>query len=124
MERYLLNKELNDQEIKEQRIVLKSKPRKLAVILTTKCNLDCIMCPLAHFRATHREANTIPYATIKKIYELYPYLQWIDWQGGEVFLIDYFKELFLKAASFPQIQQNSPKLSVFPILRGCNLSLV
>ena len=106
MEQYILNKELNDQEIKAQKLVLESKPRKLAVILTTKCNLNCIMCPMAHFRASHRQANTLAYDTIKKIYQLYPYLQWIDWQGGEVFLIDYFKELFLKAASFPQIQQN------------------
>lgn len=106
MEEYILNKELNDQEIKEGKVILESKPRKLAVILTTKCNLSCIMCPLTHFRAKHKEPNTLPFDKIKQIYRLYPYLQWIDWQGGEVFLIDYFKELFLKAASFPQIQQN------------------
>jgi len=106
MDDYTLNKELSEQEIKEQRIILKSKPRKLAVILTSKCNLRCVMCPMTHFRKAHKTDNTIPFEAIKQIYNFLPYLEWIDWQGGEVFVIDYFKELFLKAAAYPRITQD------------------
>jgi MoaA/NifB/PqqE/SkfB family radical SAM enzyme len=101
---YILNKELNEKEINGGKIVLQSKPRRLAVILTTKCNLWCIMCPLTDFRKTHNFEQTIPYESFKKIITLFPYLESIDWQGGEVFLVDYFKELFLIAASYSQIQ--------------------
>ena len=37
---------LNELELAEGRIKLLSKPRFLQVVLTTMCNLDCIMCGL------------------------------------------------------------------------------
>ncbi|MFO8148295.1 MAG: radical SAM protein, partial [Gillisia sp.] len=34
---------------------------------------------------------------------LFPYLESIFWQGGELFLLDYFEELFEKASSYRNI---------------------
>jgi MoaA/NifB/PqqE/SkfB family radical SAM enzyme len=36
---------------------------------------------------------------------LYPYLERLVWLGGEVFLCEYFDEMFEKALAFPQLQQ-------------------
>ena len=35
---------LNEEEIKNKKIVLKSYPKRLIVTLFTKCNFRCIMC--------------------------------------------------------------------------------
>lgn len=99
-DRYIANKTLNEQEIEKGEIVLKSKPRELMIILTSRCNLNCIMCP----REDHDYA--LPYEVFEKISYLYPYLELINWGGGEVFQIDYFKKLFRRASSYPQIRQS------------------
>lgn len=96
------NIELNEAERKERKIILKSKPRILMLVLTTNCNLSCIMCA----RTRYERNSTIPYTSIKQICSLFPYLEAIDWQGGEVFLVDYFRELFLEAAKFKNIRQS------------------
>lgn len=94
------NKELNEEEIKRSEIILKSKPRMLRLILTTRCNLKCIMC------LGLENPSTLPFEVLEKIDCLYPYLEQINWQGGEVFLVDYFKKLFQKASSYPQIRHS------------------
>jgi len=93
---------LNNREITEKKSVLDSRPRMLMVVLTNNCNLDCIMCT----RTRAGNTSTIPYEQIKKIEPLFPYLQTIDWQGGEVFVVPYFKELFLKAAKHNNIEHS------------------
>lgn len=96
------NKNINILETQERKLLLKSKPINLMVILTTQCNITCIMCPRARERIT-----TLPFELVKqRIYKLFPYLEWLDWQGGEVFLLDYFKEIFLEAAKYPNIKQH------------------
>lgn len=95
------NKEINRLEFREKKKTLKSRPTRLAAILTRQCNISCIMCTRAR-----QEGLTLPFDTLKRIYELFPYLEWIDWQGGEVFLVDYFKELFLETAKYPNITQH------------------
>lgn len=102
MQEFMDNIELNEFEINERQIVLKSKPRILMLVLTTKCNLSCIMCS----RARYGQNSTISYDLIKQIRSLFPYLEGIDWQGGEVFLVDYFKEFFLESAKFKNIRQS------------------
>lgn len=99
---FIKNKELNEDEIKMGRVMLQSKPRMLMIVLTTRCNLECIMCS----RSNPRKDSTLPYDTVKKIRSLFPYLETIDWQGGEVFLIDYFKDLFLEAKTYSNIDQS------------------
>jgi len=101
MNRWILNKELNQAETAEGKIVLDSRPRTLMAILTTKCNLKCIMCTRVKLKP-----QSLPFEVVERFYSLFPYLERVDWQGGEVFLVDYFKNLFLKTASFPHILQN------------------
>ena len=98
---FINNQELSQIEIRERKLVLESKPSILTVILTNRCNLKCIMCS----RIRSKE-DTLPFDLLKKTYALLPYIKWIDWQGGEVFLVDYFKELFLHVAQYPHIEQH------------------
>jgi len=78
---------LSEIEILQCKTVLQSKPVKMHVVLTTKCNLKCIMC---HVRKTEYEINE----TYQKIIREYiPYLEKISWQGGELFLYDGFMDL-------------------------------
>lgn len=96
---YLDNKMLNELEIKQEKIVLESKLRKLIVVLTNKCNLRCIMC-------TRKAGNlSLPSEVMKQVRETFPYLDFISWQGGEVFLVDYFKQILEEASRYPHIQQ-------------------
>lgn len=99
---FLINKDRNQKEIDSDKVVLESKPCMLMVVLTTRCNLQCIMCS----RRNPNEDLTLPVESIKQIIGLFPYLGAIDWQGGEVFLVDYFKDLFLEASSYPNIDQS------------------
>lgn len=95
------NKEINAPETKERKGILESMPRKLMVILTRTCNLRCIMCPRSRDKPL-----TLPFHLVERTFELFPFLEKVAWQGGEVFLLDYFKRLFLKTASYPNILQH------------------
>ncbi len=99
MEEFIANRELNEIEISAKKAVLNSKPRMLVIVLTNKCNLRCIMCS----RVYSRDNFTLPFESVKRIYKLLPYLEDIDLQGGEVFLVDYFKSLFYKVNEYPYI---------------------
>jgi MoaA/NifB/PqqE/SkfB family radical SAM enzyme len=96
---YLANKALNELEIKEGKTVLKSKLRKLIVVLTNRCNLNCIMC------TRKRDSLFLPDSVISQIRTVFPYLDFISWQGGEVFLVDYFKDILEEASRYQYIQQ-------------------
>lgn len=99
---FFLNKQLNESEIKERKIVLESKPISLMCILTRRCNLECIMCGRVRVRD---KPDTLTFELIEKVLVLVPYLELLKWQGGEVFLLDYFKEIFLKISNYPHITQ-------------------
>ncbi len=101
-EEFTNNKLLNESEIASGKIVLDSFPRVLMVVLTTRCNLECVMCG----RGNPRRDSTIPYEKLKQLTGLFPYLEAIDWQGGEVFLVDYFRDLFKEASNYPNIDQS------------------
>jgi len=45
----------------------------------------------------------IPEKVVQEVISLFPYLQEIIWQGGEVFLLDYFKELLEVASPYPDL---------------------
>ena len=87
---YLKNKELNTLEIAERKIILESKPIILGLIITTRCNLNCFMCA----RSNNGSGNTLARSAFENILEVLPYLIKIDWQGGEIFYVDYLKETF------------------------------
>ena len=95
------NREINALETKERKSILESMPRKLMVILTRACNLRCIMCPRLRDKPL-----TLPFHLVERTFELFPFLEKVAWQGGEVFLLDYFKRLFLKTAGYPNILQH------------------
>lgn len=85
---------LNELELAEGRIKLLSKPRFLQVVLTTMCNLDCIMCglPQAYY--------VMPDSIKESITGYMPYLESVIWQGGEPLLYKGFKDLFKTAGSY------------------------
>ncbi|MFC2048952.1 radical SAM protein, partial [Elusimicrobiota bacterium] len=79
---------------------LKSKMRNLIVTLTTSCNLKCVMCDW--IRHEHWE---IPAHTLEEVRSMFPYLERVVWQGGEVFLYSGLKDLIKEAAMYPNLQQ-------------------
>jgi len=95
------NKIINENEINEGKIILKSKPLTLRIVITNLCNLQCIMCGISN----QKNKFSIPYEKIIKVKEFLPYLERVDWQGGEVFLVDYFKELFQQLSTYKNIHQ-------------------
>lgn len=97
---FLDNKRLNQSEIEERKVVLKSKVTSLVVTLTTKCNISCIMC----------EEKLIPWdipeTILQEVIGLFPYLEEIIWQGGEILILDYFEQLLEEANRFPDLHQS------------------
>ncbi|MBN2407417.1 MAG: radical SAM protein [Elusimicrobia bacterium] len=96
---FLKNKVLNEMEISQKKTVLASKVRGFGVNLSNKCDLRCKMCQI------WKTPWDMPRKTIDEIIKLFPYIEVVFWQGGEVFLLDYFRDLFRKAASFPNLYQ-------------------
>jgi MoaA/NifB/PqqE/SkfB family radical SAM enzyme len=90
---------LNEAEILERKIVLKSNPRQMIVELTTKCNLKCIMCDHPHKHQYDINDNCFSY-----IKQVIPSLEKVRWQGGEVFLYKNFKQL-IELAGQHNVQQ-------------------
>ena len=106
---------LNEAEILEKKIILKSKPRQLVVSLTTKCNLKCVMCGL------HKEYHTISEECFEYIKSIIPYLERVKWQGGEVFLYEKFEELLNECINnkVPQFIQTNGLLLNDKFLNKC-----
>jgi len=86
IDKYISNKEkkiknilLNEYEIAQKKIILNSFPRFLQINLTTKCNLQCIMCGVhkASFEMTDKEVDDLLYVM--------PYIEKLTLQGGEIF---------------------------------------
>jgi MoaA/NifB/PqqE/SkfB family radical SAM enzyme/Tfp pilus assembly protein PilF len=90
---------LNELEIAQGKLVLTSKPRSMMVTLTNFCNLDCIMC----------EAKNIPWDIprdiLDEVIDHFPYLEHVMWQGGEVFLLDQFMDIFRESKKYPRMRQ-------------------
>ena len=99
---HLKNKALNTSEIAQKKIILESKPLILGLILTTRCNLDCIMC----CSSRNQPGNTLDKSAFEKISDVLPYLIKIEWQGGEIFYVDYLKDIFRRLIPYPHITHN------------------
>lgn len=93
------NKMLNEIEISQRKTVLESKPIGLGITLTTRCNLKCSICGI------WKERWDISEKTVRETINLLPYLERVVWQGGEVFLSEYFEALFENASSYPNLKQ-------------------
>jgi len=79
---------LNEAEILEGKSELESKPRQMVILITMRCNLRCIMCCNGYEK--EYELDDELYSFIVKNL---PYLETIDWKGGEVFLYRNFLNL-------------------------------
>jgi len=71
---------LNEYELANKQITLKSYPRKIRLELTHKCNVSCIMCKVKN------DYYDISDKEIKDLLEIMPYIQELTIQGGEIFL--------------------------------------
>lgn len=98
-EPFLKNSLLSELEISQKRLILDSKPRILLITLSNRCNLNCPMCG---------KGDTIweiPPKIIDQIISWFPFLELITWQGGEVFLVERFKELLEKTIPYKNLRQ-------------------
>jgi MoaA/NifB/PqqE/SkfB family radical SAM enzyme len=94
------NRQLNAREIAERKVVLSSRVTSLVVTLTTRCNIRCVMCE------EHSIPWDMPRRTLDEIMRLFPYLEHILWQGGEILATDDFvNELLPEANRHPQLHQ-------------------
>jgi MoaA/NifB/PqqE/SkfB family radical SAM enzyme len=96
----IYNAVVNEMEIAGKNTVLSSRVRNLTVVLTQKCNLDCIMCA-----QDHKEKNDISEKVIDEIKNALPYLEQITWCGGEVLLCEKFDHIFNEACKYPVKQE-------------------
>src|SRR3989339_70596 len=74
-------------------------PKRLTVVLTSRCFLNCVMC----------KGIEIPWdiskETVASIVRCMPFLESIEWTGGEVYFSKYFENLFDKASVYPDLHQ-------------------
>ena len=90
---------LNEIEILQKKIILKSKMKRLWVTVTSRCNIRCKTCGL------WRNKWDLPYKTAKEVMENYPYMERLVWLGGEVFLYKHFEEMFDEACKWNNLKQ-------------------
>ncbi len=100
-DKFLYNLFLNEQEIAQDKIILKSNPRIMLVMITNKCNLRCPMCATIHQKNQWEISNEFKQYILNNLGNL----ELITWQGGEVFLYEGFKDLFLKATENKYLKQ-------------------
>lgn len=96
----LRNRLLNELEIAQGKTVIESRPRRLTVTLSNKCNLSCIMCLTSRFNWE------IARDRIEEIFSLFPYLEKVMWQGGEVFALDFFEEILSTGFKYPHLRHS------------------
>lgn len=99
-EPYWHNTALNEIEITEGAEVLRSRPRSLSLVLSNRCNIECIMC------SVWNDPWEMPEKSLRDIAGLFPTLCRLMWQGGEVFMSPRFEPLFDMAAAHPNLQQH------------------
>mgnify|MGYP001573502303 CR=1 FL=1 len=98
---FYANKALNELEIRQKKIYLKSQIRTIHVTLTMRCDIKCPFCLyLDHYSSGWEMPNDI----CDEIIQFFPYLQRCVWQGGEAYLHPRFKEMIRESTRFPNIQ--------------------
>ena len=98
---FLANKILNKLEFLNGKDYVESKPLKLEISLTDRCNLQCLMC----LQRT-RGCREISEETYREIIGMMPYLEVINWIGGEPFVSPRLAPLFDEASRYPRLRQN------------------
>lgn len=98
-DKYYKNAFLNELEIAEKKVILKSKPRLFWLTLSNRCNLRCFMCKTHLLKDWFLLEQDIDY-----LYSCFPYLEYIVWWGGEPTFIDGFKRILSDALRYPNIK--------------------
>lgn len=95
----LQNGQLNDDEFRQGRLILDSKPRLIFIEITQNCNLHCPMCRPA---TAYDRALDMPFELFAIIAdELFPYAEIVDLRGfGESTIRKDFPEFLTYAANF------------------------
>ena len=93
------NSVLNELEIAQRKVVLQSYPRRMTVSLISTCNLRCKMCPY-----DKDKLFKLSKYQVDDIIQILPYIEEVEWNGGEAFLFNYFNEL-LDAAYKNNVKQ-------------------
>ncbi len=98
-DKFLQNKILNELEITEKKEVLESKTRSMVAMILDRCNIKCRICEIwkSKWQASPR--------TIKEIIELFPYMEDINWEGGEVFMMDGFEDILTEGGKYKNLRQ-------------------
>ncbi len=84
---------LNEYEIAMSKKTLKSYPRLIQIVITTKCNLNCIMCGKLNRDGKYELSDK----RFHELLQLMPYLQRLILRGGEVFYYKYFDKTLEEA---------------------------
>ncbi len=92
---------LNKNETAQGKIFLKSFPSQIHILLTTHCNLKCVMCDV------YSDNYKLSDKQFKDLIELMPYLQLLIIQGGEVFFDKRINKLLDEA------QKNMVQVNLF-----------
>ena len=83
---------INEIEIAQNKKRLTSMPRKLELLVTSKCNIRCKMCNIP------RGEWMFPESRNSEILKLMPYLEEIIWHGGEPLLYPHIYDLIEEAS--------------------------
>ncbi|MBN2407429.1 MAG: tetratricopeptide repeat protein [Elusimicrobia bacterium] len=98
-DRFVFNQMLNEFEISERREILESRVRVMIAMIINRCNLKCRMCGVWKKDWQAREG------TMREIVDLFPYMEEVNWQGGEVFLIKGFADILEEGARYANLRQ-------------------
>lgn len=93
------NSILNELEIAQKKVILQSYPRRMTVSLISTCNLRCKMC-----QYDKDKLFLLSKYQVHDIVSILPYIEEIEWNGGEAFIFKYFNEL-LDAAYKNNVKQ-------------------
>lgn len=96
---FMNNKVLNEIEITRKKTLLESKVRAMVAMITNKCNLKCIICNIwkTPWQASDR--------TMDEIVRLFPYIEDMVWEGGEVLLMKGFDQILEEAYKYVHLKQ-------------------
>ncbi len=97
--KFLHNKFLNELEITERKEVLESKLRAMIAMVLDRCNIRCRICHI--WEGSWQARDSI----MKEITDLFPYMEEICWEGGEVFLMKGFDEILGEGAKHKNLKQ-------------------
>ncbi len=96
---FIKNKALNEIEITEKKLVLESRIRAIVAMITNRCNLKCKIC---NIWKTPWQASP---KTMDEIVKLFPYIEDMVWEGGEVLIMEGFEDVMEEASRYSHLKQ-------------------